>query len=496
MFGDNEGPFLPHRFDARVRLLPTKEPQAPKVIISRAAYERMWLYVDMAPQEVGWMGTATRLPSGDFEIAKVMLFDQQVSGVETEITTDGFGSLATELIQKGDEGLDDWNKLRFWGHSHVRMGTTASGTDERTMIREKFDRQFGPRNLFCFQDANVPWAIRGIFNKHGRAEFTIFLYEEGLRIDDAEWMVVEQPAKLDATSNGARVVTVPGAREAAGEVSPVASGALNVAGVSDQQPGTGQGPVGAGEPPAVPGGETGVEFVGEVDVPLDETTTAEKKNDVAVDEATPETGKAAAGEDREPSQTAEEDEDCYPPRVKKAENSFVSFIFSKPKRDPRYTVSDSSDLRREVSEEMRRKVRSRGWFGGSPCRLPTQPPQVKLKDPAPLLRTEVEGEASGPGTTGRLRSAFDARERELSAQRHLAGSGDSKDAATIVESTKPASSLQSASEKKEQWPDPHNGMSGHAQNCYCEGCWIRRSRSYERKEPSAFWTLIRRMFWF
>ncbi len=169
--------FSPHLFRKDVRFLPGHEPRKPKVILSRQAYSMIWLYVHLARQEVGWLGTASETADGDFRIEKVMLIDQEVTGVETQLSIDGLTEFGMELIDKGDAGIEEWNKLRFWGHSHVHMGTSPSHTDESTML------------TFQHPTFGHPWFIRGIFNKRGRAEFTLFMYDQGLKFEDVEWQV-------------------------------------------------------------------------------------------------------------------------------------------------------------------------------------------------------------------------------------------------------------------------------------------------------------------
>lgn len=150
---------------------------SPRVLMTADAYKAMCLYVEIGPLEVGWQGTVSRTPKGDFIIEKTYLLDQDVTGVETELSADARFKLAFELSEKGDEGIDEANRMRFWGHSHVRMGTGPSGTDERTM--DQFERE------------GCPWYVRGIFNKLGKGSFTIFLYEQGFRINDAPWAVID-----------------------------------------------------------------------------------------------------------------------------------------------------------------------------------------------------------------------------------------------------------------------------------------------------------------
>lgn len=172
-------PLNPHSFSPRVQFL--SGTRTPRVLISPIAYKRMQLYIELARKEVGWLGTITRLPDGDFLIDETFLLEQEVTPTETELSVEGQNALVNELLVKGDEGLEQVNQLRFWGHSHVRMGTSPSNTDERTMER--------------WQTEGLPWAVRGIFNKLGRAEFTIYLYEQGYRICDAPWAVFDPATK-------------------------------------------------------------------------------------------------------------------------------------------------------------------------------------------------------------------------------------------------------------------------------------------------------------
>jgi hypothetical protein len=58
--------------------------------------------------------------------------------------------------------------------SHVRMGTSPSGQDDTQM--EDFSK-------------DVDWFIRGIFNKDGRAEFSIWFYKQGIAYNDVQWCI-------------------------------------------------------------------------------------------------------------------------------------------------------------------------------------------------------------------------------------------------------------------------------------------------------------------
>lgn len=149
----------------------------PKVLVAREAYQRMLAIVDIADKEVGWLGTATQ-QGRNFLIEEIFLFRQEVSAVTTEISPEGLAEVAQEILTtRPEDGVEVLNNLRFWGHSHVRMGTSPSGQDEAQMAE--------------FAGSGHPWFIRGILNKLGRMEFSLFLYQSGVKILDAEWEIVE-----------------------------------------------------------------------------------------------------------------------------------------------------------------------------------------------------------------------------------------------------------------------------------------------------------------
>lgn len=171
--------FVPHPFNTTVAFS-----RAPQIIISKQAYEKMWQYVDQCDVEIGWLGTVERI-GFQFIIQDIFLPEQDVTAATTEITEDGLRGLANELLTRPD-GVELWNKMLFWGHSHVTMGTTASSVDENQMD--------------TFRKNDVPYFIRGIFNKHGRGQFDLFLYEQEIVIHDVPWSLEVSMNEVDQAS--------------------------------------------------------------------------------------------------------------------------------------------------------------------------------------------------------------------------------------------------------------------------------------------------------
>ena len=163
--------FSPHNFEPKVEMLSG----IPKVLISKLAHNKMWHFVDLAGEEVSWLGTAIQ-QGCNFLIQDVFLLKQEVSGAQTTITEDGLAEFGQEIL-KQPEGVDIYNSIRFWGHSHVCMGTSPSPQDDSQMD--------------IFENSGHPFFIRGILNKSGRIEFTIYFYPSRLKVIDPEWKVYD-----------------------------------------------------------------------------------------------------------------------------------------------------------------------------------------------------------------------------------------------------------------------------------------------------------------
>ncbi|MBA3855983.1 MAG: hypothetical protein C0507_03645 [Cyanobacteria bacterium PR.3.49] len=183
-----DAPLTPHDFYPRIKLI---ERKVPTIRIAPEAYKRMQLYVELARLEVGWLGTAERLESGDFYIEHVFLLTQNAGAAHAKISEEGQMDLYKHLIQSGRR--EDTRRLFFWGHSHVRMETLPSPQDDATMVE--------------LQEQGNKWFIRGILNKLGRAQFDVYLYESNLQFIDVPWEIWSpQPVAEEAPKTGLAAV--------------------------------------------------------------------------------------------------------------------------------------------------------------------------------------------------------------------------------------------------------------------------------------------------
>lgn len=161
--------FRRHDFQTKMEFL-SNEGQTPKVIIEMKAYLDMFYLVEAAGgDEVGWLGTISK-DGETYLIEEIFIFDQEVSSISTEIDPESVAEVATDLIKKGE--VKKVNSLKFWGHVHPGNSTTPSSQDEEQMS--------------VFKDGN-DYFLRGIFDRNGRAEFTLFDYVRGLRFNDVPW---------------------------------------------------------------------------------------------------------------------------------------------------------------------------------------------------------------------------------------------------------------------------------------------------------------------
>lgn len=149
------------------------EQSAPRVFISTEAISKMKHFVDKCQDEIGWLGTAYRTKN-NIIINDVFLFDQEVHATTTEITPEGLSEFAEELLQMGDIGIEIWNNLKVWGHSHVNMSVSPSSQDDKQML--------------TFKEGGHDWFIRIIANKKGDMKVDVYDYEVGIIYLDVPWV--------------------------------------------------------------------------------------------------------------------------------------------------------------------------------------------------------------------------------------------------------------------------------------------------------------------
>lgn len=143
-----------------------KKEEKVEIAFTNEAYKKMNALVDKAEKEIGWYGIVQRESEKKFVINDIFLVPQTVTGVTVQTDdkeyVDWINGLPDEVI----------NNMRFYGHSHVRMGCSPSGTDAvhyKNMIQNCND-----------------FYIFGIFNKSGSYWFNIYDIENNTLYENSD----------------------------------------------------------------------------------------------------------------------------------------------------------------------------------------------------------------------------------------------------------------------------------------------------------------------
>ena len=94
-----------------------------KVVFTPTAYTKMMMLVMSYTSEVGWHGLVQRVNEHEFLITDIVVYPQYVTGAT--VNTDQAEYEKWGLTFSGEQ----YNQLRFHGHSHVNFAPTPSATD-------------------------------------------------------------------------------------------------------------------------------------------------------------------------------------------------------------------------------------------------------------------------------------------------------------------------------------------------------------------------------
>jgi hypothetical protein len=167
---DNTKPLSPHNFQERLILRGGQ----PTILLTPNVYQDMCQLVKLVKNEIGWLGAVEKIDN-NFLIKEIFLFDQTVDYVANVISADAMIAWADKLTDERPDGMEILNSVRFWGHSHVDMATSPSFRDDDQMK--------------VFAKSCDDFFIRGIANRLGRLEFTLYLFPEKVEIHDCAWSI-------------------------------------------------------------------------------------------------------------------------------------------------------------------------------------------------------------------------------------------------------------------------------------------------------------------
>jgi len=99
-----------------------------EVRIRRDALDKLLLYAERCPVEIGGLGTVVEDADG-LLITDVFLLAQRVSASDTELDTEALFDFLARLVADGGDAA----QVRLWWHSHADMDLVWSETDRATI---------------------------------------------------------------------------------------------------------------------------------------------------------------------------------------------------------------------------------------------------------------------------------------------------------------------------------------------------------------------------
>lgn len=163
-----------------------------KVILSSKANLKLKYYIEEIDYEISGLGVVEKLANGDLYVPDIYLFEQRVTGTETQLDPkdvdkfydDMLASIPENDPEAREEMFDKIGKIKLWWHSHVNMGVFWSGTDVATQ-----------NSLDIDQDVEN-WWLSIVGNKKGERKAKLNVYKpHKMFLDDLE-IVVEEDKDL------------------------------------------------------------------------------------------------------------------------------------------------------------------------------------------------------------------------------------------------------------------------------------------------------------
>lgn len=146
-----------------------------RIEFTETAMKKQNRLIDDFTTEVGWHGVVTRDPEDPLHyiIEDILVFPQVVTGVTVDTDDVGYAKWLAELDD------ETFNKLRYHGHSHVNMGTSPSGTDNKYQ-----DDILG-------QLTNDDYYIFLIWNKRGECTARVFDLKANTMFDENDVEIIK-----------------------------------------------------------------------------------------------------------------------------------------------------------------------------------------------------------------------------------------------------------------------------------------------------------------
>lgn len=183
--------------------IPTSDKKEAVLIFDAVAYAKMLMLLGNFDTEVAWHGTAERVEGSTFKITDIIVYPQRVTG--GTVNTD------QEEYEKWLYSLDDeqFNNLRFQGHSHVNFGPYPSSVDlshQERIVEQLEDDMF---YIFGIWNKKLDYSLK-IFDLADNTLYTkddITIFIDDMPLDDKDF--ISDAKKLVSTSKAYAVSSKP-----------------------------------------------------------------------------------------------------------------------------------------------------------------------------------------------------------------------------------------------------------------------------------------------
>lgn len=145
----------------------------PRVFFTPLAMAKIKTMVDEVSDEVGWLMPVQEGDNGVYLIYDLFVLEQEVNGATCEIKPEALSHLAQEVLSL-ENGVNIYNSIKCWGHSHVNMTVTPSGQDNQQMMEFVGDNDY---------------FIRIIANKKGSMKLDFYDYKSNIAYENIPYQV-------------------------------------------------------------------------------------------------------------------------------------------------------------------------------------------------------------------------------------------------------------------------------------------------------------------
>ncbi len=100
----------------------------PQILITPRAFQKLRLYIELCPMEIGGLGEVER-DGSNLVITDLFILPQKISPAETELDSAAIFEILQSCLAEGRNPAS----LCLWWHSHADLDVEWSTTDERTI---------------------------------------------------------------------------------------------------------------------------------------------------------------------------------------------------------------------------------------------------------------------------------------------------------------------------------------------------------------------------